>query len=101
MKSARHQAILDLIEQHPIDRQEDLLALAAEERGDGDEQGEQQHAHEQPAQQMAARVLFAVGNRREQSGEALQHGRLRFGCGGVGTGRRGQRPQSMSCFLVL
>ena len=26
MKSARHQAILDLIEQHPIDRQEDLLA---------------------------------------------------------------------------
>ena len=26
MKSARHQAILDLIEQYPIDRQEDLLA---------------------------------------------------------------------------
>ena len=26
MKSARHQAILDLIEKHPIDRQEDLLA---------------------------------------------------------------------------
>ena len=26
VKSARHQAILDLIEQHPIDRQEDLLA---------------------------------------------------------------------------
>lgn len=26
MKSARHQAILRLIEQHPIDRQEDLLA---------------------------------------------------------------------------
>lgn len=25
MKSARHQAILDLIEKHPIDRQEDLL----------------------------------------------------------------------------
>lgn len=26
MKSARHQAILDLIEKHPIDRQEELLA---------------------------------------------------------------------------
>ena len=26
MKSARHQAILDLIEKYPIDRQEDLLA---------------------------------------------------------------------------
>ena len=26
LKSARHQAILDLIEKHPIDRQEDLLA---------------------------------------------------------------------------
>lgn len=26
MKSARHQAILDLIEKHPIDRQEDLLS---------------------------------------------------------------------------
>jgi len=26
LKSARHQAILDLIEQHPIDRQEELLA---------------------------------------------------------------------------
>lgn len=26
MKSARHQVILDLIEKHPIDRQEDLLA---------------------------------------------------------------------------
>ena len=26
MKSARHQAILDLIENHPIDRQEDLLS---------------------------------------------------------------------------
>ena len=26
MKSARHQAILDLIEKHPIDRKEDLLA---------------------------------------------------------------------------
>ena len=26
MKSARHQAILNLIEKHPIDRQEDLLA---------------------------------------------------------------------------
>ena len=25
MKSARHQAILDLIEKYPIDRQEDLL----------------------------------------------------------------------------
>ena len=25
MKSARHQAILDLIEQHPIDKQEELL----------------------------------------------------------------------------
>ena len=31
MKSARHQAILDLIEQHPIDRQEDLLAHLREE----------------------------------------------------------------------
>jgi len=31
VKSARHQAILDLIEQHPIDRQEDLLAHLREE----------------------------------------------------------------------
>ena len=31
MKSARHQAILDLIEKHPIDRQEDLLAHLREE----------------------------------------------------------------------
>ena len=31
MKSARHQAILDLNEQHPIDRQEDLLAHLREE----------------------------------------------------------------------
>ena len=31
MKSARHQAILDLIENHPIDRQEDLLAHLREE----------------------------------------------------------------------
>ena len=31
MKSARHQAILDLIEQHPIDRQEDLLAHLRED----------------------------------------------------------------------
>ncbi len=31
MKSARHQAILDLIEQHFIDRQEDLLAHLREE----------------------------------------------------------------------
>ena len=28
MKSARHQAILDLIEKYPIDRQEDLLICA-------------------------------------------------------------------------
>ena len=33
VKSARHQAILDLIEQHPIDRQEDLL-VATEETGE-------------------------------------------------------------------
>ena len=31
MKSARHQAILDLIEKHPIDRQEDLLSHLREE----------------------------------------------------------------------
>jgi len=31
LKSARHQAILDLIEKHPIDRQEDLLAHLREE----------------------------------------------------------------------
>lgn len=31
MKSARHQAILDLIEKHPIDRQEELLAYLREE----------------------------------------------------------------------
>ena len=31
MDSARHQAILDLIEQHPSDRQEDLLAHLREE----------------------------------------------------------------------
>ena len=31
MKSARHQAILDLIEKHPIERQEDLLAHLREE----------------------------------------------------------------------
>ena len=30
MKSARHQAILDLIEKHPIDRQEDLLSYLRE-----------------------------------------------------------------------
>lgn len=30
MKSARHQAILDLIEKHPIDRQEDLLDFLKE-----------------------------------------------------------------------
>ena len=30
MKSARHQAILDLIEKYPIDRQEDLLAYLRE-----------------------------------------------------------------------
>ena len=34
MKSARHQAILDLIEKHPIDRQEDLLAHLREVRCD-------------------------------------------------------------------
>ena len=33
VKSARHQAILDLIEQHPIDRQEDLLAQAGKLQG--------------------------------------------------------------------
>ena len=32
MKSARHQAILRLIEQYPIDRQEDLLAHLRRER---------------------------------------------------------------------
>lgn len=32
MKSARHQAILDLIEKHPIDRQEDLLSYLRETR---------------------------------------------------------------------
>ena len=31
MKSARHQAILDLITQHPIDRQEELIAHLREE----------------------------------------------------------------------
>ncbi len=31
MKSARHQAILRLIEQYPIDRQEDLLAHLRQE----------------------------------------------------------------------
>ena len=30
MKSARHQAILDLIEKHPIDRQEELLSYQRE-----------------------------------------------------------------------
>lgn len=30
MKSARHQAILDLIKKHPIDRQEDLLSYLRE-----------------------------------------------------------------------
>ena len=29
MKSARHQAILDLIEKYPIDRQEDLSNICA------------------------------------------------------------------------
>lgn len=31
MKSARHQAILDLIQKHPIDRQEELLAYLRKE----------------------------------------------------------------------
>lgn len=31
MKSARHQAILDLIEKHPIDRQEELLSYLKDE----------------------------------------------------------------------
>ena len=31
MKRARHQAILDLIEKHPIDRQEELLSYLKDE----------------------------------------------------------------------
>ena len=58
MKSARHQAILDLIEQHPIDRQEDLLAHLREEGFDVTQATVSRDIRELQLVMTAATVMF-------------------------------------------